>query len=343
MNRKSCLLLVVWMLSFILACSRDKNPISADLPVINPDGKAISDFGTSMYMSPDGTLWSWGKNLSGQAGQGTTEPVNSPTVISSLDKVIDFDTREGVSLAADAAGNIWAWGWWAPSAVYADPALTPQIIAKLPGVIQVDISGHLLRNDGAVWKVNTYSQNLYSMQTPEKVPGTDDIVNISGDLAVRNNGDLADLSDYLKTPEFGGYTPIAQVSQVQNSINHSVVLKTDGTVWAWGQNNIGELGNGTNGTSAAPVRVSGLDQVVQISVRYHFNLALKKDGSVWFWGHTGLRDEYNAPCGIYIPERVETAGPVSYIQAGVDCILIQNDGTLWTFSVKDRIVHKIAM
>ena len=341
MNKKSGLLLVVWLLSFSLTCTRDKNPISANLPVINPDGKAMNDMDTYLYLDMNGQLWSWGLNVFGQAGQGSAEPVQSPTPIGSINHVIDFDTREGISIAADAAGNIWVWGFWGPSSYYYDPVLTPKSIAQLPGVIGVDNMGYLLRDDGTVWEINKYTQILENDQLPEKIPGIDNIINLSGDLAVDQNGQLKNLTDLPRSPESGGYTPINNVTQVQNSISHSVVLKTDGTVWAWGQNKTGELGNVADTVSAVPVRVNGLDNIVQISVRYHFNLALKDDGSVWFWGYTANRDENNKPIGTDTPERVETTGPVANIQAGINCMLIQQDGTLWTFDVKDRVVHKI--
>src|SRR5205085_1017470 len=71
---------------------------------------------------------------------------------------------------------------------------------------------------------------------------------------------------------------------------HSLALKSDGTVWAWGRNIEGELGNGTTTTtvpygSNTPVAVSGLHGVVAIAGGAYHSLALKSDGTVWTWGY----------------------------------------------------------
>ena len=62
---------------------------------------------------------------------------------------------------------------------------------------------------------------------------------------------------------------------------HSLALKSDGTVWAWGSNGAGELGNGTYTNSNVPVSVSGLSGVVALAAGLNHSLALKSDGTVW--------------------------------------------------------------
>ena len=66
---------------------------------------------------------------------------------------------------------------------------------------------------------------------------------------------------------------------------HSLALKSDGSVWAWGGNLSGELGNGTTVDSHVPVQVVGLpNDVVAVAAGYRYSLALKSDGTVWAWG-----------------------------------------------------------
>ena len=66
--------------------------------------------------------------------------------------------------------------------------------------------------------------------------------------------------------------------------SHSLALKGDGSVWAWGLNGDGQLGDGTIVTRVTPVAVSGLSDITAISAGGSHSLALKKDGTVWTWG-----------------------------------------------------------
>src|SRR5215217_8838541 len=80
----------------------------------------------------------------------------------------------------------------------------------------------------------------------------------------------------------------AELKAIAGGANHSLALKNDGTVWAWGLNEDGELGDGTNTDSSTPVEVkdpndpSGyLSEVETIAAGSSHSLALKDDGTVW--------------------------------------------------------------
>jgi alpha-tubulin suppressor-like RCC1 family protein len=75
---------------------------------------------------------------------------------------------------------------------------------------------------------------------------------------------------------------LAGVSAIAVGSSHTLALRKDGTVWAWGSNKSGQLGIGKN--AALPVQVSGLTGVSAIAVRSSHTIALKKDGTVWAWG-----------------------------------------------------------
>ena len=66
---------------------------------------------------------------------------------------------------------------------------------------------------------------------------------------------------------------------------HSMALKSDGTVWAWGANYYGQLGDGSTTNRTTPVQVSGLTGVVAIAGGGNHSLALKSDGTVYAWGY----------------------------------------------------------
>ena len=66
---------------------------------------------------------------------------------------------------------------------------------------------------------------------------------------------------------------------------HTVALKSDGTVWAWGYNDEGQLGDGITTGRTTPVQVSSLSGVTAIAAGYRHTVALKSDGTVWAWGY----------------------------------------------------------
>ena len=78
--------------------------------------------------------------------------------------------------------------------------------------------------------------------------------------------------------------PNYTIEQIAGGGSHSLALKSDGTVWAWGQNERGQLGDGTTSNRSTPVQVSNLTGVIAIAAGDSQSLALKSDGTVWAWG-----------------------------------------------------------
>ncbi|MFJ9827651.1 hypothetical protein ACIRSU_25305 [Streptomyces sp. NPDC101160] len=78
--------------------------------------------------------------------------------------------------------------------------------------------------------------------------------------------------------------PLDNVIEADAGDWHNIALRTDGTVWAWGDNGVGQLGDGTNEGRSAPVRVGSLTDVTAIAAGDNYSLALRSDGTVWAWG-----------------------------------------------------------
>jgi alpha-tubulin suppressor-like RCC1 family protein len=79
---------------------------------------------------------------------------------------------------------------------------------------------------------------------------------------------------------------LSNVVAVAGGFGHSLALLSNGTVMAWGENSLGQLGNGTTTNSDVPVKVNGLSEVVAVAAGFFHNLALLKNGTVMAWGHS---------------------------------------------------------
>jgi len=144
----------------------------------------------------------------------------------------------------------------------------------------------------------------------------------------------ADDDSYSNLAEYRlGLDPQTKNAQVQVSAgtNYRVVLKADGTVWTWGTNANGQLGDGTTIPKESPVQVSGLSQVISVNGGWAHTVALKADGTVWTWGENtfgqlgdGTKTNRN------IPTAVNGLSGVVEAKAGVShTVALKDDGTVW--------------
>ena len=98
---------------------------------------------------------------------------------------------------------------------------------------------------------------------------------------------------------------LENIIEIAAGAYHNLALAKDGTVWAWGYNGYGQLGNNTATNSSLPVKVTGLTDAVSIAAGYYNSFAVRKDGSVWSWGHNAYGSLGNGnTSNQYIPRRV---------------------------------------
>jgi len=129
---------------------------------------------------------------------------------------------------------------------------------------------------------------------------------------------------------FAGATKISMSSQGA----HVLVLR-GGTVWAWGHNLYGQLGDGTNNNRSFPAQVDDLMNVKDLSAGGHHSIALKTDGTVWTWGtneNGQLGIGTATPISSNRPVKVTSLSGITAVSAGVTQVMaLKSDGTVWTW------------
>jgi alpha-tubulin suppressor-like RCC1 family protein len=142
----------------------------------------------------------------------------------------------------------------------------------------------------------------------------------------------------------GNVDYLHSISAIMGGEVHNVALRSDGTVWAWGFNFQGGLGDGTTNDSALPVQtglnaVPPLLNVTRLGGRTYFNLAVKSDGTVWAWGMgTSGQMGNGATTNCNSPVQVSNSQPGGAINnpKQISCgytygVALSTDGTVWTW------------
>ncbi|MES2934666.1 MAG: hypothetical protein V4805_14400 [Pseudomonadota bacterium] len=131
----------------------------------------------------------------------------------------------------------------------------------------------------------------------------------------------------------------AATPQIAAGYFHNAALKNDGSVWTWGYNGFGQLGNGNTTDTSTPIQVGNLSDVKAIAAGFFHTAALKNDGTVWVWGDNGY-----AQLGIGPSSLAYTATPVKVLNlsgvtaiaaAGGHTLALKADGTVWAWGWND--------
>jgi alpha-tubulin suppressor-like RCC1 family protein len=117
---------------------------------------------------------------------------------------------------------------------------------------------------------------------------------------------------------------------------HNLILKTNGTLWGWGANSHGELGDGTITEKKTPVQIGGNDWK-QASAGYNHTLAIKNDGTLWAWGFNVFGELGDGTStDRHTPTMIGTENKWRQVIAGYHySFAIKTDGTLWSWGYND--------
>ena len=130
---------------------------------------------------------------------------------------------------------------------------------------------------------------------------------------------------------------MADVVDVSAGETHTLALNADGTVWAWGGNNVGQLGEPPSSGRTTPGQVVGLSDIIAVKAGRYFSMALAKDGSIWNWGSNSnyaLGD--GTSMDRHTPGKIPTLSGIVKIAAGPQhAMALKDDGTVWFWGRND--------
>jgi hypothetical protein len=294
--------------------------------------------GLSTFAIQNGALYSWGRNVDGDLGNDTTNESHLPGLVSGLSNGVTMVTaglRHGLALKD---GMVYAWGYNGTGDLgngtfdYV-PHPTPAPVTGLDGVTAIAAGDYhsLALYHGAVygWGWNSAGQlgqngDTSSQSLPVLVTGMNGGVTAIAagsefSMAIKNGavwgwggngygqlgtgaGNYAQSSPVQATNLNSGVTAIAAGYQ------HALAVM-NGSVYAWGRNYYGELGNGGWSSIYVPVLVPGLPtNILEVAAGYGSSYALSTDGKLWAWGNglngqlgTGANLAYNTAQQVHAP------------------------------------------
>ena len=267
---------------------------------------------TTTQPPPPVYMWSWGQNNYGQLGLSNTTYRSSPNQVGYVTTWSSLSGGRAHALAIKTDGTMWSWGrnsYGLGQLGLGDTTdrSSPVQIGALTTwstIAAGDNHSMAIKTDGTMWSWGT---NLYY-----------------GTLG------LGDNTDRSSPTQIGALTTW---SKIDAGGNFTLAIKTDGTLWSWGYNNLGQLGLGDITHRSSPVQVGALTTWSSVSANDNHSLAIKTDGTLWAWGRN-----YNGILGLG-----DTTHRSSPVQVGADtnwanirdgtfhASAIKTDGTLWAW------------
>lgn len=209
----------------------------------------------------------------------------------------------------DSEGNLWSWGWNAfqqvGNAAEGDVDAPVKVLTNVASVSAAQNFTAAVKKDGTLW--------------------------LWGDVALLFPDNMYKKIYFQGCPEPMLYpeTQMQHVAAVSCGFGHIAVIKEDGTLWLWGSNSSGQIGNGDVGPDyRQPVKI--LDDVSMVSCGSSHTAAVKKDGSLWVWGYNKYGQIGNGTRGKNQLTPLKVMDNVAFVNCGAnDTAAIKTDGTLW--------------
>ena len=259
-------------------------------------------------VKPAGTLVSTGSNGFGQLGDPGVTQRSVAGPVDGLSDVVEMHSGREHGVAVTAGGDVYTWGSDQNGQLgRAGTGSAAAQVTGLPDVTSVT-TGHYhtlaLASDGSIWAwgLNTSGQlgdgTTTTRTTPVRVSGITDAVGLAAgrDMSyaivsggqvrawgLNGDGQLGDGTLTTRTTPVAVTSGLSGVTHLAGGRDHALARRSDGSLWAWGWNAYGQVGDGTVTDRTSPVPVIG-SGVAEVAAGAHHSVALLADGRVRSWG-----------------------------------------------------------
>lgn len=263
-------LIAIFALSFLgTGCAAAPSEGATETAALRSSSRPSATIAAGAYHScairEGGEVWCWGNTLNHQLGNGQPYAGDTPPArVVGLEPAVAVTTGFQHTCAITAGGSAWCWGCNVHGQLgdgSTSDTLVPVQVYGLPSVLSISPGfGHTCaaRSDGEAY---CWGHNYW------------------GELGDKSNADSA--------------TPVAvkratgkltKIQKVEAGAWHTCALRSDGEVFCWGDNDFGELGDGTFAARSYAVNVAPLDDAVDIAAGERFSCAVRSNGKVRCWG-----------------------------------------------------------
>jgi len=280
---------------------------------------SVADAGSnfSVGIKTDGTMWSWGTNPQGQLGINNIVKQSSPVQIGSLSNWSKVSAGNQHCLAIKTDGTLWGWGSnndgrvGVHNTVYISSPVQIGALSTWAYVSAGKIASYAIKTDGTMWSWGNNFAGALGLNSPS---GTN--VSSPVQIGALTNWALVSGANYraavIKTDGtmwgwgsnndgalgIGNVSPVYRSSPIQvgaltnwstvsTPVNACISVKTDNTIWSWGNSTSGGRGAGSPAASS-PVQIGALTDWAKVITSANgvgsFGGAIKTDGTLWLWG-----------------------------------------------------------
>jgi len=279
--------------------------LGEDIDWLNVDaGGVIDDPSYTIGMKTNATLWAWGYNIYGQLGLGDFNQRSAPAQIGTTSDWVTFIAGGYHNIGLTTGNILYVWGLNDYNQLGLGDTINRNIPCPLgsPAPPLLLVANMISSSEFSLsWIDNANNEIGFIIERKSDRNGTYEQIatldaNITSYTDISVSGFASAVYYYYRIKSYNGFGESSYSNEAFTAISgrwvnpnagmsYSLSLKTDGTLWTWGDNGYGQLGDGSNMTRTTPRQIGILfDWTDNISVGDAHTIALKNNGTLWAWG-----------------------------------------------------------